>query len=86
VFRLVLKFSGLSLYSPPPAGEVNDTQVSSRRDCFVMSLLDDDAFYVGVMRWMVYPTPAPPYGSQSSAEEAVPTCRTSSGLCRGDGQ
>jgi hypothetical protein len=61
VFRPILESSGLSLslslLPGPPCGEVNDAQVGSRRDCFVMSLLGGDAFSCEVMRWMVYTTP-----------------------------
>jgi hypothetical protein len=48
---------------PPHGGEANDARVGSQRDCFVTSLLRGDAFSCRVMRWMVYPTPTPAYGS-----------------------
>jgi hypothetical protein len=60
----VLESSELSLYYlGPPGDEVNDAHVGSWRDCFAMSLLSVDAFSYGVMRWTIYPTPAPAYGS-----------------------
>jgi hypothetical protein len=55
----VLESSGLSLSLFPETlcGEVNDVQVGSWRDCFVMSLCGGDVYSRGVMRWTVYPTP-----------------------------
>jgi hypothetical protein len=38
------------LFSGPPCSEVNDAQVDSWRDCFMMSWLDDDLFPRGMMR------------------------------------
>jgi hypothetical protein len=50
-------FRTLSLLPGPLGGEVNDARVGSQRDCFVMSLLGDNAFPRRVMRRTVYPTP-----------------------------
>jgi hypothetical protein len=69
--RSVGGFQGVRAYSEvfwpptprPPGGEVNDARVGSQKDCFVMPLIDDDAFSHGVMRWTVYPIPAAAYGS-----------------------
>jgi hypothetical protein len=45
VFGPILESSGHSLLSPGlPDGEVDDAQVGSWRNCFVVSLLSDDAF------------------------------------------
>jgi hypothetical protein len=58
MFGPVLESSGPPLYSPgPPGGEVNNAQVGSWRDCFMIPLLGGDAFSRQVMRWTVYPTP-----------------------------
>jgi hypothetical protein len=52
VFELVLESSGLSFYSwAHPGGEVNGVWFGSWRNCFMMSLLGDDVFPRGVVRW-----------------------------------
>jgi hypothetical protein len=63
VFEPILESFGPLPTPRPPGGEVNDARVGSQKDCFVMPLIDDDAFSHGVMRWTVYPIPAAAYGS-----------------------
>jgi hypothetical protein len=54
VFRPILESSRLCIQSlGPPGFEVNNTWVSSWRDCFGMSLLGGDVFSCGVVRWTV---------------------------------
>jgi hypothetical protein len=54
VFGPVMESYGLSPHSlGPPGSEVNDAQVDSWRDCFGISLLGDDVFSGGLVRWTV---------------------------------
>jgi hypothetical protein len=53
LFGPVLESCGLSFYSRAhPGGEVNGARVGYSRDWFMMSLLGDDVFPHGVVRWM----------------------------------
>jgi hypothetical protein len=77
MFGPILESSGNSLNSlGPPGSQVNDARASSWGDWLVMSLLVDDAFSRGMIRWMVYPTPCTSLWLTAAQRGVGPSCRT----------